>query len=291
MNAYLKLLRQVIGLLFFTILTLSFLGISTPLFRTATWFQFIPSILKFLTLATAVGFVVIVLLTLLVGRVYCSFVCPLGILQDIISRIGKKFRKQKIYRYSLPFNYLRYGLLAAVALSLLLGSIVALLLLDPYSLYGKIASGLFRPGYIIANDSLSKLLENFHISITPIGLKNFSLFALIWGLMLTSIVVLFSYRRGRLYCNTICPVGTLLGIISRLSVFKIRMKSTVCTRCGKCSSVCKSECIDIQQKKVDFDRCVGCFNCLSVCPENALTLVSGYTSKTTPAPEKRDRQP
>jgi len=285
MNAYLKYLRQGIGLLFFITLTLSFLGISIPIIHTATWFQFIPSVLKFLTIATAVGFVVIILLTLLVGRVYCSFVCPLGILQDIISHIAKKFRKQKIYRYSVPYNYVRYGLMAAVLVSLLSGSIMALLLLDPYSFYGKIVSGLFRPGFITANDHLSKWLESLHIYITPIGLKNFSLFTLIWSSVLFIIIILFSYRRGRLYCNTICPVGTLLGIISRLSVFKIRMKSSVCTRCGKCSSVCKSECIDIRDQKVDFDRCVGCFNCLSVCPENALTLVPDYTRKPTPEKE------
>jgi len=272
MNAYLKYLRQGIGLLFFITLTLSFLGISIPIIHTATWFQFIPSVLKFLTIATAVGFVVIILLTLLVGRVYCSFVCPLGILQDIISRIAKKFRKQKIYRYSVPHNYVRYGLMAAVLVSLLSGSIMALLLLDPFSFYGKIVSGLFRPGFITANDHLSKWLESLHIYIAPIGLKNFSLFTLIWSSVLFIVIILFSYRRGRLYCNTICPVGTLLGIISRLSVFKIRMKSSVCTRCGKCSSVCKSECIDFRQQKVDFERCVGCFNCLTACPENALTL-------------------
>ncbi|HOK51672.1 MAG TPA: 4Fe-4S binding protein [Bacteroidales bacterium] len=272
MIAYLKYLRIAIGLLFLCVLTLAFLGISTPFLHAATWFQFIPSLLKFLITLTAAGFLIIILLTFLVGRVYCSFICPLGILQDIIARIGRFFRKRKIYRYSKPLNYLRNGVLVATVVSLFSGSILALVLLDPYSMYGKITTGLFRPAFVLINDNLSKLLENLHIFITPIGIKNFSLIALVWGIVLLVVLVLFSYQRGRLYCNTICPVGTLLGWISRLTIFKIRMLPNNCTRCGKCSSVCKSECIDIRQQKIDFDRCVGCYNCLTACNENALSL-------------------
>ncbi|MGC8822972.1 MAG: 4Fe-4S dicluster domain-containing protein [Bacteroidales bacterium] len=272
MMAYLKYLRRGIGLLFLLILTISFLGIEVPLIHTATGLQFIPSVLKFLISLSAAGFLLVIVLTLLMGRVYCSTICPLGVLQDVISRIGQKFRKRKIYRYSKPNNYLRYGLLAATSISLLSGSILALVLLDPYSLFGKIATGIFRPAFVIINDSLSKVFENTQILIPPIGWKNFSLLALGWSVAMFVGIILFSYRRGRLYCNTICPVGTLLGLISRLSIFKIRLLPANCTRCGKCSTVCKSECIDIRQQKIDFDRCVACFNCLSVCKENALTI-------------------
>ena len=85
-------------------------------------------------------------------------------------------------------------------------------------------------------------------------------------------IAYFSWKRGRLFCNTICPVGTLLGEISRISVFKIKFDENKCTRCGKCAGICKSECINIKDYKIDHSRCVVCFNCLDICPESALSL-------------------
>ena len=65
-----------------------------------------------------------------------------------------------------------------------------------------------------------------------------------------------------------------MGLVSKLSVFKIQIDNESCTRCGKCSVVCKSGCIDVKIKKVDFDRCVGCFNCLGSCENDSI----GYKS-------------
>ena len=89
------------------------------------------------------------------------------------------------------------------------------------------------------------------------------------GLMLVLIVWMSLYF-GRLYCNTICPVGTLLGLLSRISMFKIRMDADTCTKCGKCSFACKSSCINVKTLEVDFSRCVACYDCISVCPENSI---------------------
>ncbi|MCX7986352.1 MAG: 4Fe-4S binding protein [Bacteroidales bacterium] len=272
MIAYLKYIRRAIALLFFTILTISFIGYSFLGLQWATALQFIPSLLKFFIVSTSIGFFVIIAITLLVGRVYCSVICPLGILQDVIARIGRSFRKLKIYRYTRANNYLRYGFLLAIIISLFSGSILAFIFFDPYSLYGKIASATFRPAFILLNDMLSKLFEHFNIFITPIGLKNFSLVTFVVALFLLVTIIAFSYRRGRLYCNTICPVGTILSLLSRISLFKIQIQQSKCTRCGKCSTVCKSECIDIRNQKVDFDRCVGCYNCLTVCSENGINF-------------------
>jgi len=80
--------------------------------------------------------------------------------------------------------------------------------------------------------------------------------------------------RGRLFCNTICPVGTFFSILSRFSIYKIQIVKSVCSMCGRCSSVCKSECIDIKNQKIDFDRCVVCLNCINTCPEKGIKFVS-----------------
>jgi ferredoxin len=62
-------------------------------------------------------------------------------------------------------------------------------------------------------------------------------------------------------------VGALLGLVSKISLFRIVLDKTACNSCGKCSAVCKAECIDPKAQEVDFSRCVGCLNCLSPCPD------------------------
>ncbi len=81
-----------------------------------------------------------------------------------------------------------------------------------------------------------------------------------------------AYRRGRLYCNTVCPVGALLSLVSRYSLVRIAIDEGDCKGCGLCEKVCKAECIDRKLKTVDFDRCVGCFNCFDVCPRDGMTF-------------------
>ncbi len=276
----LRFVRIFIALIFLLIFILLFLGIPAIMpghaFREGvTFFQFVPSVLRFLSIfsITVGGFIFVVLLTVIIGRAYCSVFCPLGIFQDVISRIGMYFRKRKIYRYSKPKNYLRFGLLALVVISLFTGSIFLLNLLDPYSNFGKIWSQLFRPLAILVNDGLSNLFEKARIySFSPVGIKTFHWECPVYPfIFLTTITIMAGYR-GRLFCNTICPVGSVLSLISKLSIFKIKIDQIACSRCGKCSTVCKSECINVKTKQVDFDRCVGCYNCINICPESSINF-------------------
>jgi polyferredoxin len=116
------------------VLSLALVGIDVPFIHLATGLQFIPSLVKFTITFTATGFIIVIILAVLVGRVYCSAICPLGILQDIISRLGRKFRKQKIYRYSRPQNYLRYGFLGVILLSFVVWGTIILVFFDPHIL-------------------------------------------------------------------------------------------------------------------------------------------------------------
>jgi ferredoxin len=293
----LKYFRIITSLFFFIILFLAFIGIpallpSWELLELSTFPQFIPSVLRFTALGFMIfGFIVVIIFVLLFGRFYCSTFCPMGTLQDIISRISIKFKKKKIYRYSKPFNILKYSIIIIVILSLFTGSIFLLDLLDPYSNFGKIISGLFRPVAILANDSVSKFLEIFNIYwISPVDLKNYALTSFIVSLIIFTVILVMSASRGRLFCNTICPVGTLLGLISKISVFKIKIDKTKCNRCGKCSTKCKAECIDIKTQKVDFDRCVGCYNCISVCPENGINFLPSIKKEATSTTDESKRK-
>ena len=99
-----------------------------------------------------------------------------------------------------------------------------------------------------------------------------------------------SARHGRLYCNTLCPVGTLLGLVSTFCLVKINIDTDSCRSCGRCAHVCKAQCIDVKNKRVDAGRCVLCFNCLSTCQDNALFFGSGFQSAPRIQPENQSTQ-
>ena len=273
----LKIIRLLLAVIYFLLLAFIFLDfrevLPTKVISGITFLQFIPSLLKFITVAglSAAGFILILILTVLFGRVYCSVICPLGIFQDIISRIRKKTKKKHRYRYHRPQHLLRYFFLGLAILLLLAGSMIGISLLDPYSVFGRMVSDLFQPVYIWGNNRLAGLLESIRIyAIYPedIIASRWQTYLVPAGSL--GLILWMSFARGRLYCNTVCPVGTLLGLLSRVSFFRIQMIEDRCTKCAKCAFECKAECIRVKDLQVDFSRCVACYNCISVCPEDAI---------------------
>lgn len=277
---WLKRIRVVISLSFLLLITFLFVDFTNTFSAALTngllYFQFLPSILKFINLLSvaATGFLVVLVLNLLFGRIYCSFLCPLGTLQDISHFVAGKFKKRKRRHYKKPVNWLRFPILIlATILILFFGNILFLNLLDPYSNFGRIASNLFRPLYYELNNLLSFVLEKREIyTVKPVELKNTSFLSLGYSIFILGLVGWMSFKHGRLYCNTICPVGTLLGRFSEISLFKIQLDQVSCTSCGICGNNCKADCIDSKNKSVDFSRCVGCMNCLYVCPGDGVNF-------------------
>ncbi|MDR1865568.1 MAG: 4Fe-4S binding protein [Bacteroidales bacterium] len=291
MQAYLKPARVVVSIIMLAgtgFLFLDFSG-SAPSawFRYFTWLQFVPSIIDFLNTlgrglaVTAFGFAAVLLLTLLFGRVYCSYICPLGILQDVISRISKKAKRKKSrFRFAPPKTWLRYSILILVCLSLFTGKLFLLNTLDPYSNFGRLMSDFLRPLYAAGNNLLTSLLQAMgSYALYPVKVAVTDPYALLVPALILTLVVWFSFRRGRLYCNAVCPLGTLLGLVSKISLFKIRFDKAGCTRCGKCMFVCKSQCIDVKQQQIDFSRCVGCADCLKACDNNSIRYTFASTEK------------
>jgi ferredoxin len=294
---YLRFLRIFVSVVFLLLISLVFVDVRewiSPAWADRILFlQFVPSIVRFITLPAlaAAGFAIVLILTALFGRVYCSFLCPLGVFQDVFAWLARKVRLKKRYKYKEARNYLRYPLLALVVVSLLFGSIYALSLLDPYSIFGRIFSDLARPGILMVNNGMAGLLERFD----KYFLYRVNMQLITWHTVLIPVTTLvlilwLSLFYGRLFCNAICPVGTVLGLLSRLSVYKIRMNAVMCTQCGKCSFSCKSSCINIKKLEVDFSRCVGCCDCISVCPENSIGYAATSIQKQeeTTNTSKRD---
>ncbi|HLO59501.1 MAG TPA: 4Fe-4S binding protein [Bacteroidales bacterium] len=282
---HLKIFRVVFSLLLLLGITSLFVDfrelIPTAWADRLLFLQFVPSVIQFITVPAVLsaGFIIILVLTALFGRVYCSFICPLGIFQDIVSWISKKAKVIKRYKFRKALNYLRYPVLALVVISLLFGSMFVLNLLDPYSSFGRIFSDIVRPGIIAANNGLASLFEKFDMYF----LYRLNLDLVTWKTVfipavLVIAVVVLAFYYGRLYCNAICPVGTVLGFLSRFSVFRIRMDKATCTKCGKCAFACKSTCINIKTQEVDNSRCVACYNCIDVCPENSIKYMTGKGS-------------
>lgn len=284
----LRRVRIVVSLIFFTATTLlfmDFLGIIHPSLSSGILFlQFVPSTLKFIAAVSfgAIGFIIVLLLTILFGRVYCSSICPLGMMQDLVNWLSKKTKKKKKHRYEFlkEQKILRLVLLAIPVLMFLFGSAFAINLLDPYSIYGRIAGNLFRPVIIFVNNIAASIFEHMRVyTFSTYDIKAFILVPFILTTAFFIFVVYMSWKKGRLYCNTVCPVGTLFGYLSKISLFKIVINKEDCLSCGKCARVCKASCIDSKNKCVDVTRCVMCFDCITTCPTDGITFNYAFTKK------------
>ena len=265
----LKNLRIALAALFGTIITLLFLDFTGTLHSWFGWMakiQFLPALFA-LNVGVMVG---LIALTLLFGRIYCSIICPLGVFQDVVSRIATQ-RKKNRFRFSAAIQWLRYTVLGLFVLAFVvgLGSFVALL--EPYSAYGRIVSNLFAPFYQWGNNLLAytaERMDSYAFYQTDVWVRSLGTLAI--ALITLIVIVVLAWRGGRTYCNTICPVGTILGFLSRFSLYKIRFESGKCNQCGLCERNCKASCIDAKSRQVDHSRCVSCFDCITKCKKDAL---------------------
>lgn len=214
--------------------------------------------------------ILLLALTLLLGRVYCSVLCPLGLLQDAVARC----RGRRKFRYTHGNTRLRLAVLVLFVVSLLGGIPLIFGLLDPYSAFGRIATNIAAPIWAMGNNTLAiaaAKLDSFAIAPAPMWQKGFS--ALLGAVITLGILSILAWRNGRTWCNTLCPVGTVLGLVGRFALLRPRIRAEKCVHCGMCAAVCKASCIDAAKGRVDASRCVACYNCQNVCRHDALTFI------------------
>ena len=273
----LKKLRIIIASIFFVLLTLLFLDFTGVLHKWFGWLakiQLIPAILA----VNVVVIILLVALTIILGRIYCSVICPLGIFQDGISRIAAKSKKKKKrFNYSPAILWLRYSMLGIFIVAIIAGVNIIVSLFDPYAAYGRMASNFFSPLYRFGNNLLASFAESvdsYAFYSTEVWIKGWATFGI--AVVTLIAVTILAWRNGRTYCNTICPVGAALGFLSKFSVFRLAIDADKCKKCKACEFGCKASCIDAQAGNIDYSRCVSCFNCIEKCKDGAIK----YTLRT-----------
>jgi polyferredoxin len=261
--------RIILAALMMTFITLLLLDITGVLHHYLGWMakiQFLPALL-----ALNVGIVfALIIVTLIFGRIYCSVICPLGIMQDLISWIHGK-RKKNRFIFSPEKKWIRYPVLVVFIVAIIagIGSFVALL--APYSAYGRIVVNLLKPIYEAGNNLLASMAEHYNsYAFYHVDIWIKSMPTLIIAACTFVIIAILAWRGGRTYCNTICPVGTILSFFARFSWLRIQFDTDKCRNCSKCSKNCKASCIDYKNHQVDYSRCVACGNCIESCNFGAL---------------------
>ena len=274
----LKKIRTILAVVFFALITLLFLDFTGTLHQWLGWLakiQFLPAVMAL----NVIVVVVLVVLTLIFGRIYCSVICPLGVFQDILARIRRKKNK---YSYSKEVKWLRYPVLVLFIIAAVVGVGSLFQLLAPYSSYGRIATMIFQPLWMFGNNVLAAIAEradSYAFYSVDVWMKSMPVFVI--ALATLVVLLVLAWRGGRTYCNTICPVGTILSFFARFSWLKIRFDEDKCKNCSLCSKNCKAACIDYKTHSVDYSRCVVCGNCIEKCKFGALkyTGPSGSSRK------------
>ena len=261
--------RIALGVTMFVLVNLLFLGVGWGVTQHIAWvakIQFLPALMA-LNVGVLAGLIV---LTLIFGRLYCSVICPLGVMQDIFGWLGKKQKKNR-YTYSPEKKWLRYTVLAVFVVCLVIGFAPVTTLLAPYSAYGRIVNSLFRPLYDLLGNILAAIESNYdsyRFSEVQLWMRSVTTFVV--ALLTLVVLGVLAWRNGRTYCNTVCPVGTILSFFARYSLVRVQIDKDKCKHCMLCERNCKASAIDVKDGTIDYSRCVVCGDCESVCNHEAM---------------------
>lgn len=265
----LRKIRVGLAVLFWLGITLLLLDVSGTFHTYLGWMaklQFLPAVL-------ALNFVIViafVLITLILGRTYCSIICPMGVFQDIIAHIrvrrDKRNKKNKPYSYSKEVKWLRYTVWTLFVIAFAAGLQVFVALLAPYSSYGRIVQNFFQPVVLWCNNifaAISARAGSYAAYSHEVWIRSIPTFII--AAVTVVVITVLAWRNGRTYCNTICPVGTTLSFFSRFSMFRPVIDTEKCKNCKICEHNCKASCINIADHSIDYSRCVDCFDCIDNC--------------------------
>ena len=220
-----------------------------------------------------------VLATVLFGRIFCGWVCPLGAVHQFSSFAFKKAKFLKPPREDKTSLAPKYYILIAVLAGALFGLDLAGYL-DPLSFLTRsfalavlpslahavssLNGALYGIGAVGLARSISQALENWTINVTFV--QGFSV-----GLLFIAAIAL-NARKERFWCRYLCPTGALLGLFSRWNLLKLRIDVEKCIKCGLCTQHCETQANPYPNDKWKSGECVYCLNCSSICPTGAISF-------------------
>ncbi|MDE7407179.1 MAG: 4Fe-4S binding protein, partial [Muribaculaceae bacterium] len=267
-----RVIMAVVVLLAATALFVDFTGRAASLWGWLAKIQFIPAVLA-MNVAVVAG---LIAMTLIFGRLYCSVICPLGVFQDAVSRIGGWFApkakcKAGRFGYRKGLTWLRGVLLAVFVVLTLAGLTSIAALIAPYSAFGRMVTALVRPLYVWGNNELAAYAESVgSYDVYAVEPAIVSPVLITVALVTLGVVGVMAWMGGRSYCNTVCPVGSVLGFLARYSWLRPVIDTAKCNGCGSCARHCKASCINAKKHEIDYSRCVTCFDCMDHCRTGAL---------------------
>lgn len=275
----LRVIFAIVCLAAVTLLFVDFTGFAASHWSWLAKIQLVPALLSLNLVVIAA----LVVLTLVLGRIYCSVICPLGIFQDLVNRLHSRFggkRQKRInrFKYHAAYKKLRLTFLTLFLVMMVVGvlgfgsaALAAAGLIEPYSAYGRMATQLFAPVVDAGNNVLADMSAAdgnyafYHVA------SRFAWPVFIVAALTFVVVAIFSWTAGRNYCNIVCPVGTLLGFMSKYSLLKPVIDKSKCNGCRKCERNCKASCIDGRNHAIDYSRCVVCMDCIGNCAQGAIS--------------------
>ncbi|MCU0725690.1 MAG: 4Fe-4S dicluster domain-containing protein [Planctomycetes bacterium] len=203
----------------------------------------------------------VLILTILLGRAFCGFVCPFGTLHHLTHRLGfsrkaKARRDGNAYR---PLWRLKYWILAVFLAGAALG-LLQIGLLDPIAFLTRAVTDAVFPAVDSGLRALG--LPGIHPSATP-------WFPGAWFIGLLLVLFLgLNLWKPRFFCRALCPLGALLGLFSRFALFRIHRDEATCNGCDLCATGCEGAAEP--EKRVRLSECMVCMNCYEDCPEGAI---------------------
>ena len=206
----------------------------------------------------------LVLFGTFLGRFTCGFLCPFGLLQDLLykipflRRLSVRSSVQSKAHFVRILSFLRYFILVVFVI------LLPLFFVD--------ITGLGKPWFCKYICPAGTLEGGVPLVLFNTAMRSAAGFLFKWKLCILAAVLILSMIVYRPFCRFICPLGAIYGFFNKISFIRYRVDNSRCTGCGACQKNCKMN-IKVWKNPNSLD-CIRCGECREVCPEQAIKLAS-----------------